>query len=284
MKYFLICIIGFYSNIAFSEDNNNSSIKDNPLVVSYDLEKNIAIPKDLDLNTISCGLNFCYGISNTKQLYVIGSNSNYQLGTKNKIVSKWRKTDQQNVISVVAGSNFGYLIKNKEKSLYVIGSNDNGELGLGSFLNQKKWVKTKYNDVKSIFASKNFGFFILENGDSFSTGNNEFSQLGFPNTKSSVLSLWTKTTLKNINYFSLGLEHSYAINKERIFVSGRNQFNQLGVKTKLKHSEFWIQLPFYESKNIMATDYSGYLINYKNDLFISGKSYYSNSLYWTKYK
>ena len=135
-----------------------------------------------------------------------------------------------NIVQFVSGTNF-CLFLDSEGNVFSFGYNHYGSLGLGHNINQNVLSKIPNIPPIKIISCVNVSCFLIDfEGNLWSFGYNAFGQLGRGDTTS--IDIPKKIpTLKDIQQISHGPRgyHFFAKNSQnQIFVSGKNDFGQLG--------------------------------------------------------
>ena len=134
----------------------------------------------------------------------------------------------ENIVQFVCGS-YHSLFLDSAGNVYSVGNNYFGELGHNKTQNELNKIPN-IPSIKIISCSRSSSYLIDFEGNLWSFGNNEFGQLGHGDTQNIYVPKIINT-LKDIQQISYG---SYAVHffakssQNQIFVTGRNDFGQLG--------------------------------------------------------
>ena len=135
-----------------------------------------------------------------------------------------------NIIQFVCGS-YQNLFLDSEGNVFSVGNNEYGSLGLGHNINQNVLSKILNIPPIKIISCANASCYLIDfEGNLWSFGLNEYGQLGHGN-KLNVKVPKVISTLKDIQQISYGStgNHFFAKNSQnQIFVTGNNDYRQLG--------------------------------------------------------
>ena len=134
-----------------------------------------------------------------------------------------------NIVQFVCGHHHN-LFLDSEGNVYSVGDNKSGELGLGHNTKQNELNKIPNIPPTKIIACVNASSYLIDvEGNLWTFGLNERGQLGHGDwTNKSVPKISSLKEIQQISYGSSG-HHFFAKNSQnQIFVSGYNQYGQLG--------------------------------------------------------
>ena len=135
-----------------------------------------------------------------------------------------------NIVQFICGDGHN-LFLDSEGNVFSVGDNEHGQLGLGHNTNQNELNKIpNIPPIKIISCVSSSCYLIDFEGNLWTFGNNFYGQLGHGD-KTNINAPKIKNTLKYIQQISYGScgNHFLAKNSQnQIFVSGNNEFGQLG--------------------------------------------------------
>ena len=221
-----------------------------------------------------------------RDLYVFGSNFLGQLGLGNRDLEgvqigiiQNHFFDQLGLIKeiILGWNNSMVLLENED--LYVFGWNSSGQLGLGNRNLQLVPIQNHFFDqlssIKQIVSGKH-SMVLLENGDLYVFGSNDYGQLGLGNRNLQLLPIQNNffDQLSPITEIILGADHSIILlDNGDLYVFGMNDYGQLG----LDHTENQL-LParnhFFDQfgliKQIVSGSRDSMVLMNNNDLYVFG--------------
>ena len=185
--------------------------------------------------SISTGFYHSAGLNNNQELYTWGDNGSGQLGdgTTTNRNAPTRISSSINWSDLDCGG-FHTLARDSSFNLYSWGQNNYGQLGLGDATDRSSPTQVTSGISGSPFllhAGWYHTLLINTSGDLFATGRNTYGQLGDgTNTdKSSFTGVGTNLKWDRLPYFSVGGNHSMAIDRKGLLYSwGYNNRGQLG--------------------------------------------------------
>ena len=214
----------------------------------------MAIPEKVrglnKIRKIACGSHHVLVITEEKEVYGFGQNSNGELGIgsyTNVITTPTKAKYLTNVIDISAGKNHSILLKGTGE-VYVSGINKFGELG--QELNIKKTAEftkvTEINKIARIDASDSSNIALNIDGNVYTWGQNIYGELGIGN-KTSTYTPTLVPNVANIVDISGGKYHSILQEKsENIYFAGSNIYGERGNGT-LDESLTFTQVPDFGS-------------------------------------
>lgn len=203
----------------------NNSIRNSTTLVKAETSKT-------DWVYVFASADSSYAIDESGNLFAWGYNNQGQLGNGNRLNSripipvaedlKWNK--------VVSGESHVIGITNDGK-LYGWGRNNRGQLGTGSIsfvaIPDPVLIDDK-NTWIDVAAGFEYSMALTEEGSVFSSGLNNFGQLGIGNAVNTFS--FSKVSLENVEKIFAGYYHSFAIlASKEVFTWGRNEEGQLGL-------------------------------------------------------
>ena len=216
--------------------------------------------------SVSCGNEHTLALTVDNKVFSFGENENGQLGINsfNDKISPTYIQDSNgntinNVISISSGYSFS-LILNKFGKIFSTGDNTYGQLGNGNGgpgMKQNHFNDIKYSidgvnsanlnkiyngsNVRAIATGDYHMLVLLENGTVFSSGRNNYGQLGIGSTNdvseltpvmSDLNSYYDSSGLSIDNYadsiYAGGNSSAILLNSGRVLFFGDNQYGQLG--------------------------------------------------------
>ena len=135
------------------------------------------------------------------------------------------------IVQFVCGYNHS-LFLDSEGNVFSVGGNDDGQLGLGHDTNQNELNKIPNIPPIKIISCVGLSSYLIDfEGNLWSFGANEYGQLGHGDKTDKNIPKKI-STLKDIQQISHGCGvHCFAKNSQnQIFVSGNNDYGQLGTK------------------------------------------------------
>ncbi len=152
----------------------------------------------------------------------------------------------ENVVQVSSG--FGQCMAlTGDGSVYVWGRNDYGQLGLGDRKARNEPEKLDLQHVTYVCCGGKFSMAMDENGDIWGWGDNEHGQLLEASKRKRVLTPTKLSISGRFVQIACGGDHALGIDGDgRLWAWGRNDYYQLGTKTKGKIVEEPIAVTFPE--------------------------------------
>lgn len=224
--------------------NNNSQLGMGNTTDQYSFIKCMENVKEVIPNEINT-----YIITIYNTAYSTGLNTDYCLGlNSNSNQSAFSEIPISNVVKVAPNRNNAVLLLTNEGDVYTAGKCSNGS-GTGSETPEK--IKKIASKAKGIGMNCRCGHYISDNGDLYSTGFNDYGQLGIGDVTKRDTFVKTNTRVKKI----LPLEYANIAIKDTndIYICGLNNSGQLGVGNR------------YDSRNN-----DNRIFNYKHMNFVMG--------------
>ena len=185
-------------------------------------------------------------------LYACGDNEYEKLGFSNDIaaityipVAKeleiYKADGSKNKISEIYNYDTDTILVTEDGYAYGYGTNYNGRLSFGDTLNRNRptainrvleTANTYLSNIKQVSAASNHTIILTDYGDVYSTGLNDYGQLGLYGLKSigGDESHFRQLPLSNVNKISCGEDNSYFLmNNGEVWACGRNNYGQLGL-------------------------------------------------------
>ena len=187
-----------------------------------------------DISKISTGFNHSLFQNDKGEIFSCGYNEQGQCGLGHfnhpQITPSLILNLPPNIVHFVCGSSQS-LFLDSEGNVFSVGVNAYGSLGLGHNKNQNKLNKIpNIPPIKTISCVHASSYLIDFEGNLWTFGYNEFGQLGHGDRKNinTPKKINTLKDIQQISYGSNGL-HFFAKNAQnQIFVTGRNDYGQLG--------------------------------------------------------
>ena len=245
IAYTPIKIMDDVKKISFGFENSAAITKDGSLYIWGKHKPNPAEAKELFMNpssptkimdnvsSVSLGSNHTAVIKNDNTLYMWGDNYLGELGNGKSGKYEYSDTPVKIMDDVICVS-LGFLHSaavTTDGSLYTWGCNRNGQLGNGKSGESEieaEPVKIMEN-VQYVSVGDEHSAAITEDGSLYMWGRNDSGQVG--NGKSGENEIQTEPVkiMDNVQYVSLGAEHSAAITKDgSLYMWGNNSDGQLG--------------------------------------------------------
>ena len=135
-----------------------------------------------------------------------------------------------NIVQFICGANYS-LFLDSEGNIFSVGNNYFGQLGIGHNINQNELNKIPNISPIKIISCANTSCYLVDfEGNLWSFGDNDPGQLGHGD-KTHINVPKIISTLKDIRQISYGCCGSHFITKNsqnQIFVTGKNDYGQLG--------------------------------------------------------
>ena len=198
-------------------ENNSGQLGTGNNTTFNDPQKIPDIPPVL---SVACGTHTLI-ITNDDHLWSCGKNNYGQLCLGNNVNhSTFQKTKFSNITKVSVGI-YHSLFQNIKGEIFACGRNDNGELGLGHFNDQmtSSLIPNLPSNIVQFVAGYAHNLFLDCEGDVFSVGDNQFSQLGLGHNSSQNI-LIKIPKMPPIQTISCVNNSSYLILKEMFGVLG----------------------------------------------------------------
>lgn len=228
------------------------------------------------ISFITCGEEHICCLHKTDTNYKIfgmGSNTKHQLrrisGSHNEMKSILPyEESERNVISynsdiinkkiqsIDCGGAFTMLLCT-DGSIWGTGDNEFGQLGFSSGCTDFMEIKVELDENEKIIAvscGNSHALILTNKGNVYSTGNNQFGQLGL-GPKLSRKSNFTKiSTLSNITQISCQYDHSICLDKDnKIWSFGRNNYYQIDSNEATRQQNFYEpKLQYSHSEPILS--------------------------------
>jgi alpha-tubulin suppressor-like RCC1 family protein len=136
---------------------------------------------------ISCGSNYSFVLTNSRQVYAFGDNSFGQLGTgnhENQLIPI--KVFSEEVIMISCGY-WHSLVLTANGRAFGSGNNNNGELGLSNNENQNTFKSIMgFVNIKKISCGQNHSLLLTNDGKVYGFGLNNFGQILRSNEKNKI--------------------------------------------------------------------------------------------------
>ena len=196
---------------------------------------------------IFTGDEFTMLLTESGDVYGCGNNEYGQLGLSNHPVKTITKV-ASNVKKMFNSQRTTFLLKN-DNTIWVAGWNGYGQLGLNSSENIiKTFTNTNLNlDIKDISLSDRTSFILCNNRDCYFAGLNVYGGLGcsplqagdqisfntftkyLNNTSFSNVDVNIEGEIVHIDKANVGLSHELLKSDDAIYISGSNEYGQLGL-------------------------------------------------------
>jgi alpha-tubulin suppressor-like RCC1 family protein len=183
--------IGYNHTCGFDDENNpvcwgfgEFGQLGNGYLVSESLPVSVSIPVDVELQTISPGVNSTCALDITGKVWCWGENTNGELGTEDSSVlvsvpSQVLFGSEVNIVSISSGKKHVCALDD-EGFVWCWGFNDTGQLGTVGGVIKSIPTPVEQNGLRFSFISCGFNHTCAldDNGDAWCWGSNEFGQLG----------------------------------------------------------------------------------------------------------
>ena len=158
-----------------------------------------------DIKSVYCGWNHTFILKNDGTLWGCGDNYYGQLGLgdgNNRSTFTQITTNADNIKEVYCGYNHTLILKN-DGTLWGCGNNYDGELGLGDGNNRSTFtqITTNVDDIKSVYCGYGYTFILKNDGTLWSTGYNNYGQLGLGDGSNRTTFTQVTTNTDNIKSF-----------------------------------------------------------------------------------
>jgi alpha-tubulin suppressor-like RCC1 family protein len=171
----------------------------------------------------------------TGEWYVCGFNDYGQLGLGSgqdqSTSAKWQRVPE--MIRTVAGGGYHSLLLLETGEVYACGFNQHGQLGLGDTQNRSAWQQVPMpftrGTVRLVAAGGKQSFLLLETGDLYACGSNQYGQLGLGDTQNR--SAWQRVVTPGaVRTVAAGKFHSaLLLETGEVYSCGSNHAGQLGL-------------------------------------------------------
>eukprot|EP01091_Cochliopodium_minus_P017946 TRINITY_DN7162_c0_g1_i1.p1 TRINITY_DN7162_c0_g1~~TRINITY_DN7162_c0_g1_i1.p1 ORF type:complete len:283 (-),score=58.23 TRINITY_DN7162_c0_g1_i1:519-1367(-) len=172
-----------------------------------------------DIIHFSCGSDHAIFLNKSGGVYVLGSNDYGECGfDRNVTLVKTPRlllTDQ-NIFGISYGNQSIFILTSENRKTLVkcSGRYLEGDLGRGNKMHRFELATIdSFPNIASIHSGNCHNFLLMDNGDVYACGFNEGGQCSLGETKE--VSVFTKTTLKDIKYITTGSDHSIFLNKKK---------------------------------------------------------------------
>jgi len=238
---------GFTKNGSLGYFNNNNENEPNESCVFTKIELNYF---DKKIEKINCGVNHSCCIYGKNDILIWGNCENFEF-------------------EGIQRFNLFKLINNLSNDVLIINDNNNIE-NINLDLNNNK----NYNYIKNVKLGENFLVLLTSDGKIYSSGNNEFGQLGIGKEEKKKLFEKVNLNEKIIN-ISVGYNFAYALSENNTLYSwGNNKYGQC-----LNYEKNIIDTPFkinnFNNNKILQISCGGYhtciLIQGENIIFDENK-------------
>ena len=202
-----------------------------------------------NVSYVSTGGLFSLFQSNNK-VYGCGYNYNGGLGLGNNtsyVIQPSLVLDQPLNIVQLSSGYYHSLLLDEEGNVFSSGDNSHGQLGIGIDSNEHKNVFTKVSQIppiERISCISNSSYLVDVDGNVWSFGENSQGQLAIDSVRS--CNVPTKVeALKDIKQISIGYSGFKFLAKDshnKIFVSGSNEYGQLGIGSRKKPTSNPVEL------------------------------------------
>jgi alpha-tubulin suppressor-like RCC1 family protein len=215
-------------------------------------------------------------------VWVVGSNKYGQLGLGDEhsqtLFVKASSLSGKKIVTVAAGYGVTFAI-DETGALWATGLNNFGQLGLGDTKNRAVFSRVtslKNKKIVAVAAGVDHAIALDSEGKAYSTGLNNFGQLGLGDTKNrdrfaSVTSLKDK----KIVAVAAGYDHAFAIDDASgVWASGWNVHGQLGLGDNKRRTKFGLvgSLSGKKIAAIAAGDYHSVALGADGKLYTTGFS------------
>eukprot|EP01084_Bolivina_argentea_P062212 113743_1 len=149
----------------------------------------------------------------------------------------------------------------QQTELYSIGNNDSGQQGNGTYggsIQIITKIKIFKKIMKNIISGETNVYIIFNDGTYECCGMNDEGQLGIGNfSNPNALYLSNDINIKNI-FTNHSSSNSFCISDgNKLYATGRNKWNQFGIKTNNETNNKWIAINTLGNINKIATTFSG---------------------------
>ena len=187
-----------------------------------------------NISKISAGFWHSLFQNNKGEIFSCGDNGHGQCGlghfNESQITPSLIPNAAPNIVHFVCGYHHS-LFLDSEGIVFSVGFNGDGELGLGHNTNQNVLNKIPNIPPIKVISCVGLSCYLIDfEGNLWTFGNNSYGQLGHGDTtdKNTPKMINTLKDIQQISYGCCG-EHLFAKNSQnQIFVTGSNDFGQLG--------------------------------------------------------
>ena len=166
---------------------------------------------------------------------------------------------------------FHSIILTNQGVVYTIGPNPNGQLGLGHTQYQMKFKPVKQTwtgKVIAISAGRHHSIILTDTGDVYTTGSNDFGQLGYCSSSANVnvFQLVKPTWKGQVIGIRAGYQCSIVYtNQYKVYITRQNYLDQL-IQTDNKHQTEFTPIPplSFNSKELYNHSKTPLVLNVKN--------------------
>ena len=199
--------------------------------------RSVNVPDGLKVKAVSCGYSHTAIITEDGNLYSFGSNDYGQLGlgdnTNRDRPILVTVPDGLKVKVVSCGGNYTMIIT-EDGNLYSFGYNTFGQLGLGDNTEKDRPILVTVPDglkVKDVSCGGNHTVIMMEDGNLYSFGGNNWGQLGLgDNINRDIPTLVTVPDALKVKAVSCGGSYTAIItNVGNLYTFGRNEYGRLGL-------------------------------------------------------
>ncbi len=220
-----------------------------------------------DVKKIEVGLNFAMAILENNALYVIGENSNGQLGLGDTTTRTSWTDAGLTVLDIAVGEKSSYLIKT-DGTLHSTGFNNDGRLGLNNTNSQTTWTDTGITQGSKVYSGYDYAAIIKEDGSFWTCGANSAGQLALGDT--SERHIFTNTGVLAIQA-TLGNLSTYIIKPDgSLWACGYNHKGQLGFGDTDSTRYSLTNTGIINARYMVSGEYSAVLIKTDNSVWTTG--------------
>ena len=233
-----------------------------------------------NIKKIYCGYNHTFILKNDGTLWSCGNNEYGELGlgdTTNRTTFTQVTTNTGNIKQVYCGYYNTFILKN-DGTLWGCGFNSCSELGLGDTANRYTFaqITTNTDDIKKIYCGCHYTIILKNDGTLWSTGQNNYGQLGLGDTTNRTTFTQVTTNVNNIKSVYCGFYHTFILkNDGTLWSCGYNGDGRLGLGNTTNRNTFTqVTTNADDIKEIYCGGYHTFILKNNGTLWGCGDNYY----------
>jgi alpha-tubulin suppressor-like RCC1 family protein len=229
-------------------------------------------PTTVNVVSIATSRSNTYYITNTSQLYGVGSNVWGQLGTGGQTGSNTPILNPFLLgVASVSGGDWHTCAILSNSSMYTFGHNGYGQLGIGSMAFSYNVPQYVMNGVSQCVCGASHTVFIRGNGTVYSTGSNLVGQLGTGSLNNSISPLMVPLNSPAVQ-LAAGYQHTLVLLLSGDLIGfGGNTYGQLGLGYFSVNVSFpTLIMSLGGIKQISAGGFHSGYVTTGNQMFVSG--------------
>ena len=182
-------------------------------------------------------------LKNDGTLWGCGYNSDGELGLgdiTNRNTFTQITTNSDDIKSVYCGRIHTIILKN-DGTLWSTGFNDVGQLGLGDTTQRNTFtqITTNTDNIKEVYCGSHHTFILKNDGTLWSTGYNNYGQLGLGDTNYRTTFTQVTTNTNDVKSVYCGYYNTFILkNDGTLWSCGNNQYGQLGLGDTINRTTF----------------------------------------------